>query len=229
MAIAHDATTTSSVTSASSDSFSHTIGSGSDRILVVGVAAEDTTSANTDVSNITYNGVALTQRLNIKVGTTTLQNTESWDMLDASLPSTGAYTVAVTCGGTCASIISGTESIDGASQAAPEATNTSSDSASSTSHSTSVTTLTNNAWGVDVFGGGTGSALTADGGQTKRWDTQAGTATGGMSTEPQPTAGSLTMGWTYASINRVSQCVSAYAPAAAASTNNHGLLLMGVG
>ena len=217
MAIAFVTAASGSSTASSTDSFSITITAATD-LVVVGVGAEDTVSANTDVSDVTINGVSCTQQLTRKVGTTTLQNTELWDMLDSSLPGAGTYTVAITCGGACDSVIDGAIAVSGADQAAPDATDTGADSASSTSFvSGTVTSLVDGSWYFDAFGGGTNSALTPqDGEQTERVDVQAGTATLGMSTEELATAGGEDLGWTYASINRVSQCVACYAPAAAA-------------
>ena len=61
-AIAFDAGSRAATTSTgrTSLSWTHTIGGGTDRALVVGVAVEDTTTADANVTGVTYNGVALT-------------------------------------------------------------------------------------------------------------------------------------------------------------------------
>lgn len=72
---------------------SHAIGSGSDRILLVGVSEE----SNATPSAPTYNGTTMTLCTNSYVEEAT--NSVRWYyLLDASLPSTGTYDVAVTFG-----------------------------------------------------------------------------------------------------------------------------------
>ena len=57
------ATTTTGRTSLS---WSHTVGGGADRVLVVGVAAEDASTADANITSVTYRGVALTAVPNSK-------------------------------------------------------------------------------------------------------------------------------------------------------------------
>src|ERR1041384_4166888 len=49
----------STATGTTSISWSHTIGSGTDRFLVVGVAVEDTSATDANIASVTYNNVAL--------------------------------------------------------------------------------------------------------------------------------------------------------------------------
>src|SRR6185369_1563784 len=59
------ATTTTGRTSLS---WSHTVGGGVDRLLLVGVAIEDSATADANITSVTYNGVALTAVPNSKRG-----------------------------------------------------------------------------------------------------------------------------------------------------------------
>lgn len=63
-AIAFDASTVgaSPTRGATSETYSHAVGSGSDRYLVVAIARnDDTTTAPDDITSVTYNGVAMTR------------------------------------------------------------------------------------------------------------------------------------------------------------------------
>src|SRR5688500_16189589 len=50
----------STATGRTSISWSHTIGGGADRFLVVGVAVEDVSTTDANITSVTYNSVALT-------------------------------------------------------------------------------------------------------------------------------------------------------------------------
>jgi parallel beta-helix repeat protein len=122
-AIVLDNTTTAATSRSSSLTFSHTVGGGSDRLLVVCIAVEED-SFDANVSTVTYNGVAMTNAVDRIVGSTTDLNVEIWYMLDASLPPTGSYDVVITCPdivGT-SDILASAISVTGAAQAGPEAT-----------------------------------------------------------------------------------------------------------
>ena len=61
-AITFDAASRAATTSTgrTSLSWSHTVGGGADRMLVVGVAVEDASTTDANITSVTYNGVALT-------------------------------------------------------------------------------------------------------------------------------------------------------------------------
>src|SRR5438046_416873 len=60
-AIAFDSTVTKVATNTASASWAHRVGTGTNMVLVVGIAGEDTTSSFLTPSAISYNGVAMTQ------------------------------------------------------------------------------------------------------------------------------------------------------------------------
>lgn len=220
MAITFDAASNGTAASASSESHSHTIGSGSNRQLIHMISTEAASYVAIDGTSMTYNGVGLTKRVEQQEGSSTFAKVELWDLPESSLPSAGSYTMASNFYGTCDYIVTGTITLSDVNQTSqPEATNMSSNASSSTSHNTNITTTTDGAWVVDGFGGGTASSLTVqDAGQTGRVNTQSASNTGGVSTEYVATATTANLGWTYSSINRVCHCLAAYAPASTGIT-----------
>jgi hypothetical protein len=89
MAISVDATsnTTNEFSSQSSQTWSHTIGSGAGRLLIVGSMTRDGAS---DVSSITYGGTALTKGIDAKYSG---ENSELWYMYN---PPVGVANIVVT-------------------------------------------------------------------------------------------------------------------------------------
>src|SRR5262245_61235064 len=59
-AIAFDSAVSKATVNAASVTWSHTVGTGTNRVLVVGLSTEDTSSTVLNVASITYNGVAMT-------------------------------------------------------------------------------------------------------------------------------------------------------------------------
>src|SRR6185503_10725898 len=94
-AAARAATTTTGRTSLS---WSHTLGAGADRFVVIGVAVEDATATDANITSVRFNGVAATAVPNSKIsgGGTGIIQTQLFYALNASLPAAGTYTVAVT-------------------------------------------------------------------------------------------------------------------------------------
>lgn len=123
-----------------------------------------------------------------------------------------AGTVVVTTTGTVDEINAGAISITGAANGAPEATNTNTNTGNATI-TTAITTLTNNAWLIDVVGSGNGGNFTPGAGQTERWDTSAASGTGASGTKPVPAAGANSMTQTHSTTsNRTAHAVIAVAP-----------------
>src|SRR6185295_19053743 len=114
-AISFDAASRAATTSTgrTSLSWSHTLGGGSDRMVVVGVAVEDTTTADANVTSVTFNGVALTAVPGSKIngGGTGIIQTQLFYLLNASLPAAGTYTVTVTFQGAVDGTSSGAVSL----------------------------------------------------------------------------------------------------------------------
>ena len=80
--------------------------------------------------------------------------------------------------------------------------------------SASITTLTNNAWVVDLIEDNNVAALTANTGQTVVWTASAKLGTGGSSTKAVPTAGPTPLGWA-GSASRLAYSLAAFPPATA--------------
>ncbi len=195
-------------------SWSHTIGSEPNRLLVVGLAAEDPCVNDLVISSVKYNGVNMTlvpgsSRIE---GTSTRMKTELYYLLNGSLPAAGTYTVTVTYAGQVDNRNGGAVSLAYVKQQSAEAVNTSSNSGSGTI-STNITTLTNGAWVVDVVGSGNpGSFTTTASGMVERWDVSADSSCGAASTRPVSTAGTVTLSWS-GPANRNSHSLAAFAPA----------------
>jgi hypothetical protein len=212
----------SSATSGSSPlSWAHTVGSGTNRLLVVPIGVEED-SANGDVTSVTYNSVALTKAVENFVEN--FQNTEIWYLLN---PPEGSANVEVTTNGTPGDINAGAISVFGAAQSAPEATASQDDAGADwTTIQTNITTLTDGAWVFDVVGSGQPRTFTADAGQTERFDETGGSDGAAGSTEEVPTAGAATLGWTVdGTSNRLSHVLAAFAPAPASSPS---LMTLGI-
>jgi prepilin-type N-terminal cleavage/methylation domain-containing protein len=169
--------------------FSHTIGAGSNAVLIVGVSmtkvGEDET---TSVVSITYNGVALTKIRSdndiIRFG-----RTELWYLLS---PATGTHNVVVTLSQTIGDhFINGAVSLTGVSQVAPEAN--SGNLTTGTSISVDVATINTNNWVVDVVTTG-GTNATKNSSQVLRYPGSANEY--GGSTKGPNSPGIVTMAWT---------------------------------
>lgn len=201
------ATTTTGRTSLS---WTHTIGGGADRVLVVGVAVEDASTADANVTSVTFNGVALTAVPNSKRsgGGTGIIQTQLFYLLNANLGAAGARTVTITMQGPVDGIVGGATSLAGASQSAPQSVTTNVDTSGADSISTSITTTSANAWVVDVVGSGNSGSFTAGSGQTERWDVAASGMTGASSTKAVATASATTMSWSHSGANRLAHSLA---------------------
>ncbi len=196
-------------------SWSHTVGVGEDRALVVGLAAKDSNSADLVVQGITYDGVALSEVPGSSSvgGTTTLVGTALYYMLDDNLPASGAHTVAVTYAGTVDDITAGAVSLFQVKQQPPEVVATSADS-NAAGVSTDITTLTDGDWLIDVVGGSDPCAMTAAVLQTSRWNNAAENASAACSTKVVSAPRTVGMGWDKSMPAVLSHSAAAFAPAA---------------
>ena len=143
MPIALDATSNNG-TSSGSKTWDHTIGSGSDRILLVIVHIEQTSP---NISAATYNGQSMTLAVS---DTESVNQSAIFYLLDADLPAAGTYTVAITTNESNAdNDLAAAISLTGVKQAAPEDT-ASQTATSGTGLSTSITP-TAGAWVVESY------------------------------------------------------------------------------
>lgn len=176
-------------------SFSHTISDADNRVLIVAVATRASALADTAVS-CSYNSVAMTQAATVYSGTTdAILRTTIFYLLDASLPSAGSYTVAITSPtGTPLEIAAHAFTLDGVHQSAP--TNASYGSEDDeTEVSTSITTTSANAFLVDMIAGNGYVGADPGTGQTQQGRTW-GTSTVTTSTRPVGLAEDWPMSWT---------------------------------
>src|SRR5882672_6407551 len=215
------ASSKASTTSISSLSWSHTLGAGTDRIVIIGVTAENTTATNAAVASVTFNGVAATAVPNslISGGGTGIIETELFYVLNSSLPAPGTYTIQVTFHGSIQGASTGAVSLFGVNQAAPESVATNVDTSGADSISTSITTHTNGAWVVDVAGSGNSGTFTAASGQTLRWGIASSGSTGASSTKAVATAGATTLSWTHSGANRLAHSLASFAPSSGGTAN----------
>jgi pectate lyase len=210
-AIAFDSASRAASTSSGTTSitWSHTIGGGSDRFLLVGVAVEDTSTADANVTSVTYNGVQLTAVPGSKIsgGGSGIIQTQLFYGLGSGLGAAGAHTVSVGFQGPVDGVSASAVSFSGVSQAAPEAAGARTDTSGADSISSTTTTRSANAWVVDLVGSGNSGSFTAGSGQTERSDIAASGMTGAMSTKPVATAGTTTMSWAHSGANRLAHSV----------------------
>jgi uncharacterized repeat protein (TIGR01451 family) len=192
--IAFDASTSSGSPSNTMLSWSHTVGAGQNRLLVVGVSNAANNPPAPSSTSVTYAGHGLTRQVINDAG---IDVVEIWTLV---APPSGTATVTVTLSGPTP-VVGGSVSFTGVDQNTPiRATNHSGGSGlMSLTVSTSVTTapgdMVIDAVAGNVLGIGAGGSAAA--GQTERWNRLlvVGLDLGGGSTQPGA-AGSTTMSWT---------------------------------
>lgn len=197
-----DAAATSSQSTSSTLTWSHTVGSGSNRLLVVGIFALNS-SAQPAVSGVTYNGVAMTkvrgdQRLN-----TVGMETSIWFLHD---PPSGAHNVVASITNYGATV-GMSSSYAGAQQSSTaDAVNGQTGTSAGTKTFT-LTTVANNAWVFEIIGGvdyssaptiSLAAAFTSRGTATPS-SAVPGRATAGDTNGPITPAGGVTCGGTISS------------------------------
>lgn len=156
-------------------------GTGSNRLLVVGVESNGQT-----VSSATFGGTALTK----VVSSSTNQNAEFWYLKNPS----GTGDIVVTMGGTASAVV-GAYAFSGVDQTTPIPTNAINHG--SGNPTISITTQYSNSWVLDspsIYGQSTLSNPTC----TQHWNIQVSsiTVTGASSSKSTTSPGSVTCGWT---------------------------------
>ena len=225
MAIAFDATANSAAvdgTSVSSVTYSHTVVSNTNGVIVVGASIY----GGAAITGITYNSVALTS-----IGTNT-QNSIHTELWYLKAPATGANNVVVTLDSAADHIVVGSVSLTGVDQTNPLDANTGASSGTS-SISADITVVTDQSWIVDVVGNDLSSSTVTMGAQTnrtQRWNTLGTTFIWGAgSTRGPVSTGSNTMNWSSGHFDNWALTVASFAPAGAAASTVHRLLSLGVG
>lgn len=212
--IDYDSSNSAKSGAATSLSWSHTIGSGTNRALVVATGVENFGDGPTPmpVTSITYNGVAMTPIPGAvaEEGTTFMNRSELFYLLDADLPSAGSYTVSVTFAGTVYPT-GGSISLADVAQQGPEAVASASNAG--TNLSTPIFTHTDGAWIVDTVCSGTSGSWTATGtDQNERWEqVNSVWMTTSAGTTLMANSGFRTMDWTGPGV-RHTHSVAAFAP-----------------
>ena len=161
------------------------VGTGNNRLLVVGVSAN-----NNNVASITFGGVPLTK----KVSSFHNNDAEFWYMVNP----TGTGAIVVTMKGSTSAIV-GAYSISGVDQSSPLPTSITNYNSAASSPVVSITTKFANDLVVDlpsIYGGVTLGSPTC----TQQWNTNMPSAiTGASSSAIQTTAGLATCKWTASS------------------------------
>lgn len=197
--------------------FAHNICTGNSyRILLVGVAIEDTSGTRARVTGITYNGVAMTY-LNAVSASDTNGRCELWYMLNSSLPASGSYNVVISFNATHNGAVGMACCLGNVKQEAPgSATNS---NTGSTTITTNITTTEDYSWVVDAVQNGDNNAFTAGTGQTERLDLGTSSMRGAMSTEPTTVKGSQSMTQTAAGTLRKTHVLASLKPQPSSFSN----------
>jgi len=188
-----NATSMTQATTASSISWSHTTGTGNNRLLLVAIGVHVATGTPTIVRSVTYGGVSLTQvTAALYSATTPRVRTYVFRLIN---PVSGANTITVNFAATTLSV-AGAVTYTGVNQTSPIQTSSTS-IGSGTSPSVSVTVSGSGKLLFGHLGGHRTSAwtITEGSGQTNRWMQQAQLYKGGGS-DKTVAAGSQSVSWT---------------------------------
>ncbi len=193
-------------------SWLHTIGSGSNRILVVGAVCEDNLAVDRVISSVKYNGVNM-NKVPASSRTRGYITADLYYMLEADLPSLpGSYTVSITYNGTVSTRTGGAVSLENVKQQTPEAVAANS-LYSANSISTEINTLSSGVWIVDVAGH-SNNGLFSTSTSTQQWNQSSGNHTGAGSTTLAASAGPATVSWDFnGSGGTILHSLAAFAPA----------------
>lgn len=194
---------------------SHTIGSGSDRMLAAWALQEDPVTQAL-VSTFTYNGTALVFS-NGRAGDNRAGG-YAYYLGEGSLPAGGAYNLILVWDGNCQDSMAGCISLAGVKDQAPEATGANGSGSDESSGSASITTVTANAWVLigNVIGGN--YVLSYDTSNQRATGNTIG-ANSSVGDEAVATAGAKSIGWTATSARFWTMVLMAFEAAGAAGSN----------
>ncbi len=167
---------------ASSLTFSHTTGSGSNRLLLVGISIGNTSVIAPSIANVTYNGVNLTFVQGLSGGTGTARpRTEIWRLVN---PPSGSHDVVITTsGGTARGLTAGAVTFTGVDATTPLGTPVTGSANSATSASLNVGTVVGemvfDSITIGNYNGGTAPAVSFAADQDSRWSQASSYATSG--------------------------------------------------
>ncbi len=228
-AITFDANSSASSTAVTTSiSWSHTVGTGSNRILLVAFSGRDGDPTGGDpcdlvVSDVNYGGTSLTLVSGSAQGydkSGIAVRTELWYLLN---PASGTDTITITCAGTNNYRVGGAVSLENVKQQAAEAVATNTkyqSSGENMSISTNITTQTDGAWVFDAvaLAVGNGSWSTTTSGMDDQWTrVPHNKYSGAGSTKSVASAGSTTMSWLFTTpgtgSKRLTHSLAAFEPA----------------
>lgn len=199
--------------------WSHTVGNGSNRILVVGAACEKNGGNDNflTISSLTYGAASMSPVAGSGIMVPASGHRVKTELYYLLAPASGTDTITVTYGGAVNRRVGGAISLTNVKQQAAEAVITNSNTGSSTI-STDITTLTDGALVLDVVSQGDSdpnSFTTTTFGMVERWEqvSDGNGHTGAGSTKPVVSAGSTTMSWSHTGNTRMAHSLAAFAPA----------------
>jgi hypothetical protein len=217
--ISLDVTSTSSASSVSSLSWSHTVGVGSNTILIVAAGGRNSVVGNATVSSVTYNGANLTKAVE-KQESGDGNNSSVWYLV---APATGVHTVVVTYAGSCTSVGGAGISLFGVDQVSPIDATSPGSSFAGGSASATITTVAASTWIIDSYS----ASNTWSSWGAGQIDNAHSTAQGSSRAGPV-TAGSNTMTLNLSGFAQGSYTAASFKPAAGA-VKLCTLSLMGAG
>ena len=217
--IAFDAASSAvSTTATTTITWSHTLGGGSNRAVVVGVVSRASPATNASAPGVTFNGVAMIPLpSSVAINTTTLatiNRSQLFYLPEASLPAAGTYPVQVTFASTQSlsnHILANAISLANVAQTAPTTQSNFNDSASTIS---TVVTAAAGSWVVDTLGVGSSVAAiqTNNAGMVLRaGPNQTTSSASAASTQIVGASGTATMSWISAKAREV-QSIAVFAP-----------------
>jgi pectate lyase len=196
-------------------SWTHDLGSGPNRILVVGVTIEDNQDRDPGIAT-TFNG---TPMVPVPGGLAVARDgkgfllTQLYYLLEASLPPAGTYPVAVRLAQTVHEIGGVSTSLVGLAQAPPEAVGVAATARGGAGIATPLTTLTPRAWIVDVVGADVDRALSPTGaGEILRASALGRSVSIATGAFPAYAAGPYDLAWSLAGTGRLAQVAVSFAP-----------------
>lgn len=206
---------------------SYAVPAGTDKILIVGIGIEDFSGGIETITGVTHNSVSMTSRMDF----THPSGFSRYGFFDLQLGSTTpSGNIVVSFSGTVDAANVTALTLAGAKQQAPEATQTV--TATTQPINTSITTVTASAMIVDLMvDGNSGTASITQGpDQVQDISVQSGglEIKSGMSHRLGGAAGSYTLGWSMASVNRIGHALAAYEEEAVATAKLSNLMMMGV-
>ena len=194
--------------------WTHDLGPGAKRVVVVGVTIEDNQDRDPGVA-VTFSGVPM---LSVPGGLAVAADghgflrTQLFYLLDASLPPAGPCPVAVRLAQTVHEIGGASVSLVGLPQAPPEAVAASATPRGSSSVTTALTTLTPHAWIVEVAGDVDRPLMPAGPEQVLRASALARRASVAAGAFPAKDAGARGLAWSLAGTGRLAHVAAAFAP-----------------